>query len=432
MSETRRRQRRTPAWRRFLRAWRWWAPFVVIVGLGGGGYLFVTQDLTIYTKPRLAGAPLITARNENALVVFLTSHQEVRRSRLDSLLGRAAEPPVLHWDLWAFDARDMRQRWMTRLASVRRGQHDPDRGVVGAEAGVIWVLANRLVAVNQSGGRLVGDAAMIEARNVQLRGRFPATRQAFHFDRGLIVTAANGTLLRIDPRGMSARPAETTGRATDSMMPLILTAGAQPVKQRGVAEAGSWLGMMTTEELAQAGSRPVPAEPNFALGRPYFLARAQVSEERNGSGGTTTTINNVTPLRGLGEFVDGGMLVLDNQLGAVGPAVLRNPVRVLLLHRLNAAGGVGVGAEEMLTCVGVDGSAVWRAPLGMVSVAGGSLLDGGLPSTWAVLLAGRAGGPNSGNDTVDRIARVAVRDGSVSQINIPALPVSGLRVEAEQ
>lgn len=426
MSETRRRQRRTPAWRRFLRAWRWWAPLLAIVGLGGGGYVVMTQDLTAYSPPRLAGMPLVTARNENAVVVFLTSHQEVRRSRLDSLLGRPAEPPVLHWDLWAFDAKDLRLRWMTRLASVRRGRHDPDRGVVGAEAGVIWVLANRLVAVNQSGGRLVGDAAMIEARNVQLRGRFPATRQAFRFDRGLIVTAANGALLRVDPRGMSARPAEATGRATDSMMPLGLAGPAQPLKRRGIVDGSAWLGVMTAEELAQPGSRPVLAEPNFTLGRPFFLSQARVTEERNPAGAATVMLSGAAALRGATELRDGGLLALDNQLGTSAPVVLRSPVRLFLLH--GAAGSAG----EVLSCIGNDGNKFWEAPLGMLSVATGTLLDGGLPSTWALLLAGRAGGPGRTDDAINRIARIAARDGTVSAIDIAALPVAGVRVEAER
>ena len=77
MSETRRRQRRTPAWRRFLRAWRWWVPPIVLLVLVGGGGGYVMQDVVTRTQPRLAGTPLVTARNETMLVVLLTSHQEV-------------------------------------------------------------------------------------------------------------------------------------------------------------------------------------------------------------------------------------------------------------------------------------------------------------------------------------------------------------------
>jgi hypothetical protein len=214
------------------------------------------------------------------------------------------------------------------------------------------------------------------------------------------------------------------------MMPLSLVSDPQGLKRRGIIEGQRWVGMMTAEELARPSPQPLPAEPNYALGRVYALTGAKLTEERSPTGPAGFVISDLSPMRNAGEFLDGGLLALGTQSGPIVPVMLRSPSRLLVLHR--APTGPGSGAGEMLTCVGNDGNAVWRAPLGMVAVAGGMLVDGGLPSTWMLLVIGRGGGAGRDNDAIDKISRVSLRDGSVRTINIPALPVAGLRLEAER
>ena len=82
---------------------------------------------------------------------------------------------------------------------------------------------------------------------------------------------------------------------------------------------------------------------------------------------------------------------------------------------------------EALTGIDPSGRQLWRSELGLVAVTGGVLANEGLPSSWSILLMGRAGEGNSGNDPVNRIVRVNAQNGTVHQVSIPALPVAQLQ-----
>jgi hypothetical protein len=216
---------------------------------------------------------------------------------------------------------------------------------------------------------------------------------------------------------MSARPLDTSGPAMDAVQPLAMAAEGTTLKRRAIVDARLWLGVMTGEELAQADWPDLPPEPNFALGRAYRLARADIAEQ---PGTPRRGLRNVAPVDGLGELRDGGILALDTQRGSVVPVTVAGPTRYFLLHR-----GSGVG--EALTSIDQSGRQQWRSELGLVAVTGGVLANEGLPSSWSVVLMGRAGEGNSGNDPVNRIVRVNAQNGNMHQVSIPALPVAQLQ-----
>ena len=151
--------------------------------------------------PRIAGPPLVSAQNENAVVLILTSHQETRISRWSVLLGRDPEPPVRHWDLWAFDGH----AWsllgnpqgtedrcnQIHALEVYRGQLHattwPEGHVVRLEANGGWTDVGRL-----------GDALEINALSVyngQLYGGTIPRAEVFRFDP----TIEPGTAIQIPP-----------------------------------------------------------------------------------------------------------------------------------------------------------------------------------------------------------------------------------------
>lgn len=416
-----RRRRRTPWYKRVLRAWKYWVPVLAVLVMAAGGGVFLAQGVSEYTAPRMAGPMLVTARNDTAAVIFLTTHQETRSTRWRMLLGGEADVPLLHWDVWSFDGRDLRQRWVTRLASVRRGRHDPDRGVLGAEGGAVWVLADRLYLISQNGGRIMGDAAMIEARNREMRSRFPNSRRELEFDSGLVVTAASGAKFRVDPRGLNARPIANAARATDSITPARLLEGDSGAKLRGVAEERSWVGLARAGEMGQRDAVP-PGERDFPAGARNRLVSGELYEGRDAAGQPARLLRTgLAAVPQSPEFLRGGLLALEIGPGQPRPITMSGPTRVLVLHD-------GADGGQVLSCLGMDGRECWRAATGLRGVRSGAPMGEGAPASWSVLLAGPAlaRGPRMG-DEPDTLARVSLVDGSVQRLSIGALPVAGLR-----
>jgi len=422
------RRRRSSKLRRFLRAWKWWAPVPGLLAVLAGVGFYLAQDVSQYSVPRMSGPPIVAGRGEHGMVIFTTTHQEIRSTRWRRLLGQEPDPPLLHWDVWGFDTRELRQRWVTRVASVRRGQHDPGRGVLGAEGGGVWILANRLVLVSQNGGRVMGDAPMIEARNRELRARFPTARQAFSFDRGLVITAANGNRLRVDPRGLTARSEENAARATDSILPMVLAGGGQAARQRGITLERTWFGLLTAAEQKDGLSLGQLPDPNYNLKRSYRLVTGRVAEALDADGASVRRLEEMAVLTPTTEFIDGGILRLEVQPGTMGPVLVASPPRLMILHREPAG-----GAEQLaLTMIGLGGAVQWRSPLQLAEILGGVPLSEGIPATWAALVAAHSGTARTPRDAVDVIARIGLQEGRMLRIDISALPVAGLRLTSEE
>ena len=411
--------------RRILRAWRIWAPALAGLVLIAVGAFAVLQETSSFTTPRMAGNPLVTSRSDNASILILTSHQETTGSLLRGWLGWEADPPTMHWDLWAFDVRDLRRRWVTRLGSIRRGQHDADRGILGAETGGIWVLVNRLVLVSQTGG-IMGDGSMIEARNTSLRVGLPIGRQAYAFDRGMIITTQDGVKLRVEPQSLTAQPLDEAVRATEAVLPLIPLPAGQLPKGRSVQLGNDWLGLATEEERAAFARGDEITAPDFSKpARPRLIVARSV-DRRDVSGATIRRLQDFTAMPGNLEFQNGGLLLLSNQRGGYSAVVLSEPRRLLVLHQ----DGPAAQAGQLLSCILLTGAQCWQARLGLHSVAGGVPIGDGPPSSWAVLLLGRTTAGTPGSEA-DSIVRVGLQDGTVTRLDIGALNVGELNADQE-
>jgi hypothetical protein len=385
--------------------------------LGGGGGWYLLGEVVERSAPRMAGMPILVPAEDRWTVIVLTSHTATRNARWRLLLGRAREPHDLHWDLWAFDGSDLRQRWVTRLGSVRRGQPEADRGILGAEDGTVWVLADRLVLVSASAGRILGDAASLESRNPRVfRARFPNNARSFIFDQGLIVVAPDGTRLRADPRSLTTRPEAAVALRTNAMTPLRPLPADRPGVLRGLVQDNRWYGMMTAAEAPGFTARGATDDAGFPARDTLYRLWSGVNRvERDASGVERTVLANLRPEPGGAEFLEGGLLATVTAFGLLDPVIMSGRTRLLVLHRDSLRPGLA------LSCVELTGTACWRAGLGMRALTAVGVIQGLTEMLGAVLLVGEGTESEAGRTGGQRIVRVSAQGGGMSAVDIAAL-----------
>lgn len=409
----------------------WWKPVAAIaltVGAGVVLWRFVPVTRT-FDAFEMHGGPVVLDRPSDARVVMLTSHWET--PRFTSTRYAFRKKSTLHWDLWGYDAKDLSRTWVVRLASIRQGQRDLEAGVLGVTRGTAWVLADGLMALSVKDGSLIGDAAMIESRNAVLKGLMPSTRRQMYFDNGLVVIAADGQRWRIDHETLVATRdtavvkssivgvpiSRATG--TDNALPLRLLSQYQAFKSRSYVAGDTWFGMMHPSELAQ--QQTDPHTQAFALGLRYRLWAAPLRDTVDRFRNPTRRPVDYAPRAASPEFLLGGLLTMANADGREGVVGIAKPTRFIVVHqdRIDAA------ATQTLTCIGLDGTVCWNAPLKVSLATGFARLTAGGPSQWALMVAGETSGDQRGSG-MPSLTRVSINDGAITQMHFASVDLAAL------
>ncbi len=376
----------------------------------------------------MAGGPVVITSAENPLVVGLSSHFEYTRLPQGRSVTRAPETSELHWDLWGFNGSDLSRRWVTRLATIERGQRNLQAAILGVSNGVAWLLADGLMAVSIEDGHVIGDAAMIESRNSALLGKMPTARSQILFDDGLILIAADGQRFRIDGTTLLASDVTNTPSNTiaEVYRPLSIASQYQNFKLRSIVVGDTWFGMMNSSEvdMFNGGDR---REQDFGQSLRYGLWRAPLRDTVNRFRDQVRVPSNYAPLPASPEFLRGGLLsVVDGEKRqrVIG---IPDPTRLIVLHqdRIDNAG------TQTLSCIDLKGNVCWTAPLEMSIASGFAMLSRGRPSEWALIVVGidsRAPADDSNGDYMS-LARVDVNNGAVKRMAFSSINLADLSDE---
>lgn len=417
-------ERSRPKWSK-----RIWLP---LLSLGLVGLLIVpafvlSPNSRTFNGFEMHGGPVVLNTTVNPTVIVLTSHWETQSITTGRWATSESNYGDLHWDVFALNAKDLSEKWTTRLATIRHGQRDLEATILGVSHNTVWLIADGLMGVSLSNGKVLGDAASIEAVNPQLRGVMPASRRQMYFDNGLVLIAADGKRWRVDDESLRATadtltaPVKTSimgvpvARATDSLhvLPSSLSTGFQSFKSRDYVVGDHWYGLMHPSEVEL--QRRDPHTQNFNVGLRFRLWSSPLRDTLDRMRNRAKLPLDFAPLDASPEFLNGGLLTIPDMEGRNRVVGIANPTRFLVVHQDR----IDTAAVQTLTCITLEGKVCWDAPLEMRVATGFSMLTKGSAEDWALVVTGQAR-PKPGDqlrddaaDDMPLLARVRIEDGKV-------------------
>ncbi|MGZ8457874.1 MAG: PA2928 family protein [Gemmatirosa sp.] len=433
------------------------AAAVLVIGVAS---FAIARRAERVTPPSVQGAPLRVVTGTDDALFLLTTHHETYVLRSGRGGGRPRAWTERHLDLWRFDAATAEPVWRRRLLTDRDDEREDEQlgpadfALLGAHGGTLWLAARGPRAVSIADGAPIGDASTIEARTPALRGAISAERRYLAMGAdGLLVTATDARVYRIDPTTLAARPA-ARGDAVlrDSTTAVTRPASFTPSATyaflaRGASIPGYWLGMLTAEEgerfrgaaaRAAAGPRGALAEhaaavlapPTGGLDVPARLQLWSARMTRVSAAprdwpanlpdrwGTRDRYSDIAPLPESPEFLKGGLLRAGMEPAA--PLYVREPDGVFVLHRDRLGDD---GRLRLTRVAGPAGRPVWEARLPL------SLLQAvlaGPVGRRTITLFGREHAPSDGSardpyqGAHEQIVSVDVASGAVRAYDLTA------------
>lgn len=368
---------------------RWIAVgFAVLVGLlgvwfvasllGGGGPMASVADMV--EEPVRARTP------EGDRVFMMTSQWRTWRGP-----SRRSARGGLMVDVWAFDADTGRPAWRQRIVD-NRGGVNMGRKILGAQAGVLWLLDGRqVVGLKLSDGTRAFDAAAIEAANPALRGLMPTEDRYYRFDgTGLTFTAADGRLWRLTGDGAATTPgaeqpdsyvarAKVDENAAPGVFVPASTAGGNGTSAfygRGMDIGSHWLGLLHEREvemfrLGRVGGVAPEQNPRMRLWS------ARIVQEKTFFGPKPKFVD-FAPLPESPEFLQPALLTPNNIHDT--PIISLKPDSVFVLHRDRLGAG---GKLRLSKVAGPAGKVLWTADLPVET------LEAVMPGERSIVLIGR-------------------------------------------
>ena len=228
--------------------------------------------------PQFQGRPgLVQAGDATALWV-LQKQEEIRRVGVGGGGRRSSgihwrEDHYFHFDVKAFDPASARPRWSRRLVTysdpeLKPAQRKPSRIIgssvsgrlLGQDGDLVWVLVGDDPYALQAGdGSLAFDRAGVLARRPELEGLLPSDPQLWGFDRGPVLTLADGRVLRLRgpalepedyvPTPRPSPPVPTWANGRERVVP---TPPMVPVVRHVPRAPDRWLALFNETEAADA------------------------------------------------------------------------------------------------------------------------------------------------------------------------------------
>lgn len=261
-----------------------------------------------FEEPEIQGHPGLVQHDDGADFVVLTQLEEVREVKVGG--GRHSvtmfrKDTYFHFDLTAYDAATLEPSWTLRLATygdpdLKPFQRYPSKVVgssvsgrmLGKDGNRIWLLVDSApYVVDASTGELVMGPDALLAALPALEGLFPSDQRFWNFDRGPVVTLADGRVVRLAGESLAIEDWAPAPRPTASLptwdngMPRVVpTPPLQPKVRHVVRGDGRWLALLTAKEAQDAlnDERGNKASYPYSIVDEGTMARRQFHEVRLG------------------------------------------------------------------------------------------------------------------------------------------------------
>ncbi|MFY2764677.1 PA2928 family protein [Arenimonas sp. MALMAid1274] len=334
--------------------------------------------------PQVVGRPAMVEHGGQAMLWVLTKQEESREVRVTSSSRSAGSwrtDTFFHFDLTAYDPAGARPAWNKRLMTLGDDEASgagPSRVIgsnttgqlLGQDGDIVWLLIDSLpLGLSATDGRVVADAAALEARNAGLKGVMPRDAKFYDFDAGLVVLAADGRHHVIRGPDLKAADYQPPSRSVPleveidgrrHMLPLRPVMGEPP--SRNFSLGGQWIGLFSEKEAADAANDPFGRHYVF----PYVIldegALARRSFWRGRIENKQHFDENFPHIAGMDAIPESPTFIRGRFVarGSEGvPVRLAAPDSVLVWHltRIDSAGRVA------LTRLGTDLRTLWTTEL---------------------------------------------------------------------
>jgi hypothetical protein len=352
--------------------------FVASLLRGGAGPMASVADMV--EEPLRAKGP------EGDRVYMMTSQWRTWRGP-----SRRSARGGLLVDVWAFAADTGKPAWRQRIVDDRGGVN-MGRKILGAQAGVLWLLDGRqLVGLKLADGTPAFDVAAIEAANPALKGLMPTEDRYYRFDgTGLTFTAADGRLWRLTGDGAATTPGSeqsdsyvARAKVNENPAPGVFvpasTAGGNGTSAfygRGMDIGSRWLGLLHESEvemfrLGRIGGVDPERNPRMRLWS------ARIVQEKTFFGPKPKFVD-FAPLPESPEFLQPALLTPNSFHDT--PIVSLKPDSVFVLHRDRLGAD---GKLRLSKVAGPAGKELWTAELPVET------LEAVMPGERSIVLIGR-------------------------------------------
>lgn len=319
-----------------------------------------------FDPPQRSG-PAGLVKAEAPAVWLMTSQEEEHSYRIGGgrySTGRWATEYLFHFRIQAHDPLTAQRLWLKELRVVK--DDDGGRGaqarILGQDDAVVWTFVHDgPLALSPRDGSVVADRAALEKANPGMGDLMPRELKFYAWWEGLVVTLADGRLVRMRGPGFRAEPFEVPNDDQFRTAGYMTTTwnGSYKTADFGVRHGlfdGRWIGLLSQREAADAiddgwGDHyhdSMAIDDEGAAARRGFLV-ASVGRTREFSEGSHPRIMALQALPGTGHYLQGRMLrapasSMQQAQGTwtragnwtppvVPPMELQSPPGVLVLHR---------------------------------------------------------------------------------------------------
>lgn len=229
-----------------------------------------------FGEPEIQGHPGLVVHEQGSDFLVLTQLEEVREVKVGG--GRHSitmyrKDTYFHFDLAAYDAVTLEPRWTLRLATygdpdLKPFQRYPSKVVgssvsarmLGKDGDRVWLLVDSapFVVDVATGQKLLGPDDLLQAQPA-LVGLLPTDARFWNFDRGPVVTLADGRVVRLAGEELAIEDWTPPARANaalptwkDGRPRIIPTAPTQPKVRHVPRGERQWLALLSDAEARDA------------------------------------------------------------------------------------------------------------------------------------------------------------------------------------
>ncbi len=351
----------------------------VVLFIGAIAFLFLGPMQSTFRPPDRQGPAILVLHDGKPKLWILLKQEEQRQVAYGFGIhstGGFRSDTFFHFEVQAHDVRSAQPAWKRRLLTLGDSQasgSSPSRVIgsgaggrlLGQEGDTAWLLIDHQpVAVSAADGSVKANAAALQERNPVLKGMLPASADLYGFDGGLVLTAADaqryrvrGANFRAEPYQPAPTPAPTPPKRFVHTRPW----GEPVVRQTRIA--GTWLGLYSEREAAEAGNdafgthydEPFTISDEGPLARRSFR-RATIGKTREFPEGRHDRLLDLRPVAASPAFLRGRFF---HTPGTEEALPMVEPAGVLVQHqtRIDAEGRVAI------TRIDSELQAVWTATL---------------------------------------------------------------------
>lgn len=243
------------------------------------GFIFLLRGCLAKYDERYASPPSLYFEKNGQSVVFslVTFEKTTSYSRKGGMTRRSVSTRYYVQNNDGATGAKLKQVMVKKHSQIKNYPVE----VMGAGTDLAWVFMGELMAFDPFTLNKVADISVLESKNPQLRGRFPAERKFYEFraaEGAVYCTANDGSKWRIHPQTFIAEPAEYEPGETglDAAINRL-----EMLEKENQAQRDSLYQQKNLQAVALYRQQKINAAEYSRLTKEYFSERKLLDEARD-------------------------------------------------------------------------------------------------------------------------------------------------------